>query len=269
MARTKTIRITKNDRTEYQRLVRNARAKISRTRKKYGVDLSQEVNLPKLEQFKTRSQFNKWKQHVSSFTNRHNMRYQFQKNKYGVVASKSELLEMETLRRRQIALAKREVEKIKDRPIFHKGEQISTVGERMLHFAKPSKVTGIRIPTPFNFDSVQSQRKLKEMKELAEYRLEKGGYEDRKELMKSNFKKAVIGSFNLEGIEIASLLDTLTGSEFYDLYISFEDVFNFEEYDSEGQIITATLGNLNRMKEVILEYKQGKSDIDYESFEPF
>src|SRR5690625_8038320 len=128
MARTKTIRITKNDRTEYQRLVRNARAKISRTRKKYGIDLSQEVNLPKLEQFKTRSQFNKWKQHVSSFTNRHNMKYQFQKNKYGVVASKSELLEMETLRRRQIALAKREVEKIKDRPIFHKGEQISTVG---------------------------------------------------------------------------------------------------------------------------------------------
>ena len=91
MARPPRIRITQNDRAEFARLARNAKAKVRRTFKNYGIDLTGEVDIPTLDDFKTRKQFNEWREKVESFTNRNNLNYQFVKNDFGVSASKKEL----------------------------------------------------------------------------------------------------------------------------------------------------------------------------------
>ena len=66
------IRLSKKDKTEYKRLVRNTKAKISRTKSKYGVNLSSEVNIPSLDKFSTRKEFNAWNNDQERFTNRGN-----------------------------------------------------------------------------------------------------------------------------------------------------------------------------------------------------
>ena len=64
------IRISNKDKKEYAKLVKNAKSKVRRVQKNYGIDLSKEIELPSLESFETRKQFNEWKQKQSSFLNR-------------------------------------------------------------------------------------------------------------------------------------------------------------------------------------------------------
>ena len=56
MPRNVSIRISQNDKQDYQRLVRNAKAKIRRVKKKYNRELSSSVELPSLSTFKSRKQ---------------------------------------------------------------------------------------------------------------------------------------------------------------------------------------------------------------------
>ena len=81
MPRNVSIRISQNDKQDYQRLVRNAKAKIRRVKKKYNRELSSSVELPSLSSFKSRKQYNEWKNEIKSFTNRGNTKYQFVKNR--------------------------------------------------------------------------------------------------------------------------------------------------------------------------------------------
>src|SRR5699024_3422087 len=146
MARITPIRITQNDRKEYARLVRNTRAKIRRTERNYGIDLSDEVRLPSsIDEFSTRKDFNEWKQEMSSFTNRANTNYQFVKNKYDVVASKKQLFKIEQDTKEAQRIAKEEIQKHLDKPVYHKGKKIGTVEDRTLHMSTPD-VTGVRVP---------------------------------------------------------------------------------------------------------------------------
>ncbi|WP_238629291.1 hypothetical protein, partial [Klebsiella pneumoniae] len=74
MPRNRPIRITRNDKKEFSRLAKNAKAKIRRTLKNYGIDLTGDVFIPEsIESFGTRKGFNKWKESVSSFTNPANL----------------------------------------------------------------------------------------------------------------------------------------------------------------------------------------------------
>src|SRR5690606_23216478 len=99
------IRITKNDRKEYARLVRNTKAKIRRTAKNYGIDLSNQIQIPSIEEFRSREHFNEWKNKQHSFTSLSNRNFQFKKNEFGVVASKRELDIIDQNTRRAQAIA--------------------------------------------------------------------------------------------------------------------------------------------------------------------
>ena len=163
MRRFTPIRITKNDAEEYRRLVRNSKAKIRRTSKNYGVDLSDEVELPSLDQFKTRKEFNEWKESVSNFTNRANTEYQFKKNEYGVVASKKEINQIERDTKRAQKIAEELQKKASEKPFISGGKEQGTVGQRMMQMGKPN-TAGIYRPPDFNFDKIRSKKQLEEKK---------------------------------------------------------------------------------------------------------
>ena len=80
---------------EYQRQVKNTRAKLRRLQKQHGVDLRDEIKIPKLEDFGRRKEFNAWVREAERFRARGNDQYQFVKNQYGVSASKKQLKEIE------------------------------------------------------------------------------------------------------------------------------------------------------------------------------
>lgn len=260
------IRITKNDRKEYARLVRNTKAKIRRTSKKYGIDLSTEVNIPDIESFRTRKEFNKWKQQMQSFTNRSNLRYQFQKNPYGVVASKAEILRIERDTRRAQRIARQMQEEVQGKPFISGGKQQGTVGQRMLQMQRPS-VGGISVPADFDFSKIRTQQQLQRKAESMARKADPDYYDERKERMKENFIKMLEESFNSDADELIREIQSIPADDFFEMYLMFDE-FSFDlYYEVEGvEGSGGTMRDINRMLSYIDRYKSGKIDMDLKGF---
>lgn len=257
MAKLPPIRISKRDKEEYSRLRRNTKAKIRRTKKKYGIDLESEIPLPKLESFKTRKEFNEWKELQRSFTNRANTEYQFVKNEYDVVASKKELFKIERDTKLAQRLADRKIKEQKDRPVFHDGKQVGTVGDRSMYM-KESDVTGIHRPKDFDFSKVRSRRRLEDIRDSMDKRKEERYYDERNKTMLDNFIRNMEGHFGSDSEELVKLLKDINPDDFYGLYQSNFHVFDFNLWDSEGNMISDDNdmdGQVIAMMDVVKKYK--------------
>lgn len=266
MARNPHIRITDNDRKTYARLVKNSKAKISRTKKKYGLDLSNEVELPPLESFTTRKQFNEWKQKQESFTNRANTKYQFIKNKYGIVASKATINEIERNTKEAQKIVDEQREKIEDKPFISGGKQQGTVGQRM-QFLSPSQVTGMSRPSDFDFDKVRSYNRLHTLRVGMEEKANPEYYDRRMAQMHQNFIEIVKKSFNSFSLsdELVERLRKIPPDDFFELYLIFDEL-SFEYFDSEGQDVHATEAMLEKIHSYLDRYERGDVNLDLKGF---
>lgn len=217
------IRISKKDQAEYKRLARNTKAKVSRTQKKYGVNLSSEVNIPSLDQFSTRKEFNAWKQEQESFTNRGNLNYQFVQNKYGVVATKKELVQAE--RNTKVAQRKaRELqEKVQDKPFISGGKVQGTVGQQMKQVARPN-VAGVSIPGDFNFEEMKTKDYFDSKAEKMMERADPKFFEKRMVEMKENYIASLEKNFNSLADVLVEDLKKMPADIFYELYLMFDEL---------------------------------------------
>lgn len=254
MAKKPKIRITKHDKEEFSRLVRNTRAKISRTKKKYNIDLSNDVTLPTLESFSTRKEFNAWKDQVKSFTSRYNLEYQFVENKYGVVASKKELAEIKRDTKRAQRIAQERIDIYKERPFHQDNKPAGTVGQRTGHFSVPD-VMGINVPKDFDFDTARTRSRVETVKSSMKRKGTHQYYDERTERMKENFITALEGSFNSLADDIVEEVKDLTPDEFYDLYLQHAE-FDFKLLDSEGDHVLLMEGELDRMRKSLDLFKR-------------
>lgn len=252
MAKLPPIRITKSDRKEYSRLRANTQAKIRRTKQNYGVDLSTEIDLPKIETFKTRKEFNEWKERQERFTNRAVSEFQFVKNKYGVVASKKEIREIERDTKQAQRVARERIAKTKNVPTFHDGKQIGTVGERGKYMQEPD-ITGVHVPSDFKFDEVRNRRRLEDIRESMSKRKTHEHFDKRNEQMLDNYIDLVRESLNSHGDEVIKELQSINPDDFYGLYLSNFTVFNFDIYYTET--LDELIGLANTMVDIIKEHK--------------
>src|SRR6185312_2450656 len=200
MRRNTPIRITKNDEQEYARLVRNARAKISRTEKNYGVDISGELELPSIGEFKTRKEFNEWKDKQRRFVSRSNLSLQFVKNPYGVVASKREIMDTQLNTRVAQRLADKLLKEHENKPFISGGKEQGTVGQRMQQMARPN-TAGITKPRNFDFSTMRSRKQFEDKKRSMEERSDEDFYDKAKERMRDNFINILDLSLNSDGEE--------------------------------------------------------------------
>ena len=254
MSRTVPIRITKADRSEFAKLTANARRKVKRINKNYGIDLTSEVTLPKIQTFQTRKQYNQWKEQVQSFTNRANLDYQYVKNAFGTVASKKELNEM----KRKTKIAQERARKLisgqMDKPWIFKGQVRSTQGQRMQMMGGPAEAAGVTVPPDFDFNKMRTQRQFTERKEAIDKRMDVDYYDRKMERMQLNFMDILSLSFGPDADELLILLNELTPKEFWEIYQMFEG-FDFALYDSDGQDVDANLGQLHRMENYTEAFK--------------
>ncbi len=246
-------------------MVKNAKTKLRRIKNKYGIDLSDEIKIPKLEEFSTRKEFNEFKEKIRSFTNRNNLNYQFVKNKYGVVANKKQINEIIRNTKKAQKLAKEQIKEVENLPTVAGGKkQKATVGQKMLQMGRPN-AGGINIPKDFNFDTIQTKRELlrkeKNMREKAypEY------YDWRKEQMKMNFMKMLELAYNSDANDVVEKISKIPPDDFYEMYLMFEE-FDFNNYDSEGQSIINEDNNLRRLESYVNAYYEGKVDLDLKAF---
>lgn len=264
MERFTPIRISNKDKQEYQKLVRNSKAKIRRTHNKYGIDLSSEVNLPKLKDFKTRNQFNEWKEQQSSFLNRGNLKYQFKKNPYGVVASKKEILQVERDTKKAQRVAEKIQKQASNKPFISAGKQQGTVGQRMTMMAKPS-LAGISRPPDFKFDSIRTREHFIKKKDNMARRVDDGYYDEKKEKMLSNFIDILGLSFNSQADTLIDELQNINAHDFFEIYLMFDE-FDFDLFDSDGQMVNADEGTINQMLTYLEQYENGDINMDLKGF---
>jgi Phi-29 DNA terminal protein GP3 len=225
------IRITKKDELEYKKLASSAKQKIRNVNKKHGINLSDEVELKKLSDFNTRSEYNEWKDKIKSFTNRNNLNYQFIKNPHGISISKARKNAIE----RNVKLVQRHVDQeIKRReqmPFISGGRVQGTVGQRMLQMARPMDV---HRPKDFNFNDIKNIQRLRDIERNMANKADPQKRDEKAERWKNMFIETLERTFNSDADDIIDKIRQMSGQDFYDMY-QVVDEFSFDYYDPSPQ----------------------------------
>jgi hypothetical protein len=239
-------------------LAKNSKAKVKRTIKNYGIDLSNEVSIPdNIESFKTRKEFNEWKEKTGSFTNRNNQRFQFVKNDFGVVASKSEISKIKRDTKKAQRIAETLIKEREVKPIIHNGKIVSTHKQEMLKMAHPNR-GGFHVPSDFDFSKVRSKGRLEEVKENMEKRSKGEFYSKRTQKMYDTFLRELEMSFNSDADDLIEKLKKMNPDDFLDMYqmynsFDFMTFYSTKYSDEEQQNVF-----LRRMERDVERYEKGE-----------
>lgn len=263
MAKFTPIRITKNDRAEHARLVRNTKAKIRRTQRNHGIDLSDEVSTPSIEEFSTRKHYNKWKEEQRSFTNRANLGYQFQTNKYGFTASKREIQQMERDTRIVRSRADEKVKELSKLPTMKNAEQSGKMKDRITQIGR-SNATGITKPPEFDFKKVTDRSHFKRKQEAVERRLDQGYFAERAKTMKGNFVQKLLEQFNSDADEVSRKIENMDNNEFYEMYIMNKTDIDFDYLYTEDPQQNRDFAQ--KIEDAVDKYQSGNVNRDLEGF---
>lgn len=246
-------------------MVRNTKAKIKRTKKKYNVDLTGSVSLPSIEMFQTREQFNEWKEEMKSFTNRANERYQFKQNQHGVVASKRDLKRIEKKEAKAQKMFEQKLEAQRNKPFFMNGKQVGTQEFKSLWLAK-GDIGGFYKWKPFDWENTKDPHAVRKRLKKLDKVLQPNYFETRTNRMKQSFIEELKFSFNAEANQVIDMLQYLQPDDFYELYQMFPDVFDFRLYASENSGGASDIDDLLAMQGYLEDFFQGRIDMDLKQF---
>lgn len=259
------IRISQKDKAEYNRLKNNARSKVRRIESKFGLDVSGDVPTPSLTDFKTRKDFNEWKETVTRFTNRHNPAYQFVKNANDVPISRKEITTIKKDVEKGQRLADKKAEALRDKDLNAYGKPIGKLSQTMDKMAKPI-VPGISRPKDFDIDKVESRKDLETLKERYAKRADPETFSKRNIDMQKTFLTELSETFNSDADDVIDLLKAIPPDEFYELYLQNEE-FDFKLfYPMEGVEQEESLKELKAVESVLTRYWAGKINFDLMGF---
>jgi hypothetical protein len=233
------IRISKNDEQEYKRLVRNAKAKMRRLQKQHGIDLSDEISLPSLSSFQDRKAFNNFKEDINKFNKGLKNDYKIVKNEQGVAFTKKEVKKYERKQKEAIELAEQHYAKTKT--------------EQQKIFLKPSNLD---IPRKIDLNDISSRSNFNQRLENLTKRSDPQFFNDRDERFKENYIKSIQGSFNENSMvaSIVEMLEEIPADYLIQVYKDNLALFDFEQFDSEGQEVGADMQDLEKIHQILLDY---------------
>lgn len=213
-----------------------------------------------MEDFKTRKEFNRWKEEVRNFTNRANTKYQFQKNEFGVVASKREINEAKRATKQAQNLAKRLQKETAKKPLIVNGKKEGTLGQRMQQMGKPN-VDGIFVPKDFDFDKIRTREQFELKSDSMNKRAQPDYLDKRQVAMKENYIKMISENYNSDGDKLIEEIQKINPSDFFELFLMHEELqFDFEYTEEQ------TEANLQKKLSIIESYQQGKINMDLKGF---
>lgn len=261
------FRVSKKDKETFNRMKKRARSKLKRIKDRDNVDLTADIPLPRnINSFKTRKEFNEWKDTIDFFTIRNNSHFTFKTNKYGVTASVYEISETE--RKTKIAqnIARNQVKEIENKAFYlNEEKQPATVGQMMLQMGKPN-AGGVVIPQDFDFENFKTRKGFNERKNSMETRSDPKHFEKRKEDMQKNFVALIHEAYGADGDELVDLLEEMPAEHFYRIYVQTSE-FDFNlYYGLDGMIDAPEEAPLNRMVSYVKRYREGGYDTDLDNF---
>lgn len=226
--------------------------------------MSNDVNIPKLSDFKTRKEFNDWKQKITSFTSRSNQEYQFRKNEYGVVASVKELNEIKRNTKKAQKIAKEKIDKAMKLDFYVEGERQGKVKDR-IKLMKKEEVAGVSVPVDFDFDKIQTRKRLEDKAGFMEERAT-GDYYRKKDIqMKENFISMIQQGFNSDADEVIEKLKKIPPDDFVELTIVTDEI-DFRNYSSKNEGGINDEDKLEELNNTLNDYFNGKISMKLKNF---
>ena len=239
------MRVMKRDEQEYKRLRSNYRSKLWRIRRAtdfslpaHEIDSELGLYFPSISEFregafKTRKDFNLFKQTVEEVTSRSFKPLQIQDNAKGIKYPRIMLNIGMKHADKAKKEAQRQIDKIKDLPIIIDGEERGTVTDREIA-THDSESFGIYPPSDFDIDVYTTPEAVEKRIEKDKERSDPEYYDMRKAQMQDNF----ISMFEVKDSnevldEILLMLSVMTPDQFYEFYWMFPDI-SFEDFDSES-----------------------------------
>jgi hypothetical protein len=273
-------RVDSKRKSEYERLVKNAKSKVRSIKKKFGdrVTVLEEgtngeltpvtkkvedlVNIPRLKELDTWEQFHETIDKLSSFTNRNNTKFQFKKNKYNVVASKNLLNTAERDTKRAQRRADEENKKNENKPIISDGKIIGTYGQ-LQKMQAPSKINR---PANFNFGNMRNNERLRDVVNNMHRKADPSHYNRRAEKMRDTYIRELYDAFNSDADYLVSILKAMNPEDFLEMY-KIEDAYDFQlfyimKYMDEAE----NLGELGRITRIAEKYASGQGNFDMRNF---
>jgi hypothetical protein len=232
------IRIRASDEAEYKRLVRNAKAKMRRLKKDHGIDLTDEISLPSLSSFQTRKEFNNFKEDINKFNKGLKNDYKIVKNEKGESFTKKKVKEYERKEKEAIRLAKEHYEK--------------TTAEQQKIFLKPNNLDIPRVIPWKDLSKKDFNQRLENLTKRSDPQF----FNDRDERFKENYIKSIQGSFNENSMvaSIVEMLEEIPADYLIQVYKENLALFDFEQFDSEGQEVGADMQDLEKIHQILLDY---------------
>ncbi|USL89528.1 primer terminal protein [Bacillus phage vB_BceP_LY3] len=278
----------------FERLQRNAKAMIRSRKKKYGVDISGEIDLKtNISQFKSRREFNEWKDKMGRLKNRADL--QITKTKEGTVASKKQIHESNLEVNRMIKKLKPieggkyenkykvsfTKEKLKELNLqtnvardmeIKRQEYLESIprfdkrGKQIKDTRKDKTGGTVIVRQKFDPTLIQNNQRIK----IREYNLRQVSdpkrYEEREQQLKMNFERAIREQLDEQGQEILDYVAGMSNAEFNNFYFMFMDsslnfdfIYQSHEHLQDEQTADETLtGVAERIKTDIQRYDKNR-----------
>jgi hypothetical protein len=220
------------------------------------------IKTPKLNEIKTKKELKEWMEKAKKFTDRGYERFQFIKNEDGLVISKQ--VNERAKKNADIAIeaAQKLIEAKKELPI-ERGRM--TLGER-LEMQKDDDIGGIRVPKPFDFDSIGTKRRLLERLENLEKRRGKAEYfKWRNEVYKDNFMFVLKQAFHSSANDVLEMLDKMDSGDFFDMSLRYSEMSIDNYYRAHGQVVGED-EDLEKVRSYLQAYRNGEEDFSLRNF---
>lgn len=252
-------------------MVRNAKAKVRRLKRKYDVDIGGEVPLPNLKDIETRKDFNKIKADIQQFNRRTTTIDKFTvTNERGVRASFKELRELEANTKKAQEIADAVRDKINELKFYtaNSDKSLSTVGERLSRFMRPEY--GVHRPRDFDFNNIGSESYLRTKMESMRERAQPDYFDERKVELKRNILLKMKKSFNSDGDDLVDRLIDISPDDLYELFLQHEE-FQFDYRYTQEQLYSGNHDivdeDVERLHAVLDRYYEGELNMDMKGFD--
>lgn len=221
---------------EFNRLRKNANAKVKRIYENFGGQKSMEMfehlqeNVKPFHEMTTKER-NKAKEFMSEFTRRGNLEYQFEKNKNNLVESKAFLRNLE--KNTEIA-QKLTIKNFVEKGVARAEELKGMSFEEQKEFLKNRKLAGLQIPSEFEFDAFTRKGMLNERAQRMAERSNQEFYDAFSSSLKENHIQQMLNIYNSDAESYVSKIRRMSDSDFYGFYQSTDgDVFDVP-YKADG-----------------------------------
>lgn len=259
MATKNTMRVTKADIKEYNRLKRNVTRKINTTKEQHNIDISSDINIKPIEEY-SRQEFNAFKEQARLMTSRV-PRYQYRKLNDHVSVTVAEYDKLKYYERVAKRKADERFNKIKDKGYYVDGQQRQKVGEYASMMRDPD-IPGISPPHLMDEADITSreyvQRKITQFEKMANQKK----YDEAARTMKENYLQKLKEVFGNNSSEVYEKIEQLNSDDFVTLYSMTDEVdFKYLYYDMENDEQNELLSNIDSYVD---KYQNGEMDLSFE-----